>query len=214
MRLDRILQAFLPRHERFYKLFEEAAHNVLAASEVLVRLAQKPREEWPDMVQQIQDLEHQGDRNTHHIFSELSGTFVTPFDPEDIHMLASALDDILDNINGSAHRLLLYKIRLCPLDMIKLIELLRDSIAEIERGVHHLRTMTKTNELQAIIRRVKEFEDEADTIFARAVADLFDSETDPIEMIKLKEIYVALETATDVCQDASDVLETIMIKHA
>jgi predicted phosphate transport protein (TIGR00153 family) len=214
MRLDRILQALLPHHERFHRLFEDAARNIVEASETLVRLVQAPREAWPPLVERIQDLEHKGDDVTHFIFSELSGTFVTPFDPEDIHSLASALDDILDNIHGSASRLVLYRIQKCPPDMITLIQSVHHSVLEMEKGVYHLRHLSKGVELQKIIRRIKHYEDEADEIFARAVADLFDMPIDPIEIIKLKEIYVSLETATDVCEDAADVLETIMIKHA
>jgi uncharacterized protein len=214
MRLDRILQVFLPHHDRFYRHFEESIRFGLAAANTLLDLAKAPRHQWPELVRRIQELEHQGDNITHWIHSELSGTFVTPFDPEDIHELATTLDDILDIIDGSARRLILYKIDSCPPDMILLIQSLRDSIADLALGVGQLSKLNKVEELQAIIRRIRDHEDAADIIFSRAVADLFEAGLDPIEIIKLKEIYVTLETATDVCQDASDVLEAIMIKHA
>lgn len=214
MRLDRILQALLPHHDHFYLMFEEAAHNITRATDELIRLPDTPNEHWPVIVDRIKSIEHEGDAIAHRLFSELSGTFVTPFDPEDIHLLATALDDILDNIDGSAKRLMLYKIGACPPDMTRLIESLRKSVIEVENGVKLLRTLSKPAEMRRIIARINELEDEADEIFAHAVADLFDRHTDPVQIIKLKEIYVALETATDVCDDAADVLEAILIKHA
>jgi uncharacterized protein len=214
MRLDRILQALLPHDEHFYSLFEESAQNIILASETLRKLPVVPRNEREKIAAQIEEYEHQGDAITHKIFSELSSTFVTPFDPEDIHTLASALDDILDNIEGVANRFLLYKVGNCPPDMINLMDSLHRSVLELQRGVYLLRTLNSPVELRGVIQRVNEYENEADSIFDRAVANLFETQTDPIEIIKLKEIYVALETATDDCEDAANVLETILIKHA
>jgi uncharacterized protein len=214
MRLDRILQALLPHDEHFFSFFEDAAQNISRAAAVLLKLPTASLEERPAIIEQIQNFEHQGDTITHNIFSELSATFVTPFDPEDIHVLASALDDILDNIDGTAQRFLLYKIGNCPPDMLKLMQSLQGSVLELQRGVHLLRQLNKPDEMRDIIKRINEYEGEADGIFDRAVARLFEEIHDPIEIIKLKEIYVTLETATDNCEDCADVLETILIKHA
>lgn len=215
MRLDRILQLFLPKDEHFYGLFEEAARNIVEASETLIKLpVAKTVEERTRIVDEIGFLEHRGDDVTHRIFSHLSGTFVTPFDPEDIHLLASELDDIVDNIDGTARRFLMYKIEESPPDIICLVESLHGSVCELERGVKMLRKLERAAEIRKIIDRVNLYEDEADVIFARGVASLFDTLKDPIQIIKLKEIYVAIETATDKCEDAVDVIETILIKHA
>lgn len=214
MRFDRLLQTLLPHHERFFDKFEESARNIARAADELLVLPNAPRDQWPRIVDEIKNYEHQGDSITHKIFIELRGTFVTPFDAEDIHTLASALDDILDNIDGSARRLVLYKIDACPPDMIRLMRSLRDSVKEVENGVHLLRKLNKPEEMRRIINRISVLEHEADEIFARSVADLFEMQTDPVEIIKLKEIYVSLETATDMCDDAADVLEAILIKHA
>ncbi|MDD5088914.1 MAG: DUF47 family protein [bacterium] len=213
-RLDRILQALLPHHDHFFNMFEEAAlYNARAADELL-RLPVTSREQWSDIVGRIKQIEHEGDAVSHKIMTEVSSTFVTPFDPEDIHGLATILDNILDNIDGSARRLLLYKITECPPDMVKLMESLRSSVAEVQNGVRLLRRLEKPEEMRRIILRIRTLEDEADDIFARAVASLFERESDPVEIVKQKEIYVALETATDVCDDAADVLESLLIKHA
>ena len=216
MRLDRILQAMLPHDQHFFDMFEEAAQNIALASEALTRLLSATSEdERRTIVAEIQEYEHQGDAITHRVFAELSGTFVTPFDAEDIHMLASVMDDILDNIDGSARRFLLYKLEGCPQDMFFLVQSLQRSVAELQRGLHFLRKMQKTTEMREIIRRINDYEGEADDIFAHAVAGLFEEyANDPMTVIKLKEVYVSLETATDKCEDAADVLETILIKHA
>ncbi len=204
----------LPHDEQFFALFEESAHNIFLASETLLTLPSAAPEERIAIVERIKSLEHMGDSVTHRIFSELNGTFVTPIDPEDIHLLASSLDDILDNIDGGAGRFVLYKIGVCPPEMSKLIECLHSSVTEVERGVHLLRRMTKPNELRSVIERINEFENLADNIFERAIANLFEQVSNPIEVIKLKEVYVTLETATDRCEDVANVLETLLIKHA
>jgi uncharacterized protein len=214
MRLDRILQVFLPHDEHFFSLFEESAQNITLATGALQLLPAVQGEDRITLIARINEYEHEGDRITHRIFSELSSTFVTPFDPEDIHVLASALDDILDNIDGCAQRFLLYKIKSCPPDMLRLIQALHASMIELQRGIHMLRRLQQPDEMRAVIRKVNDYEDQADKIFDQAVADLFDNLTDPIEIFKLKEIFVALETATDMCEDAANVLETILIKHA
>ncbi|MCB9365914.1 MAG: DUF47 family protein [Calditrichaeota bacterium] len=214
MRLDRLLQALLPHDEQFFTLFEESAHNIVAATEVLLKVPGASPEDRISLVERIKSLEHMGDSVTHRIFSELDGTFVTPFDPEDIHLLASALDEILDNIDGGAGRFVLYKIKECPPEMLKLIESLHSSVCELEKGIRLLRKLSKPNELRSVIERVNEFENLADNIFERGIANLFDNISNPIEIIKLKEIFVTLETATDCCEDAANVLESILIKHA
>ncbi len=204
----------LPHDEHFFSLFEESARNIVLASETLLKLPAASPAERIKVVERIKDLEHEGDTVTHRIFSELNGTFVTPFDPEDIHVLASALDDILDFIDGGAGRFMLYKIPECPPAMVKLIECLHASVTELQHGVTLLRKLNKPAELRKAIERVNELENVADGIFERAIANLFEEMANPIEIIKLKEIYVALETATDRCEDAANVLETILIKHS
>jgi predicted phosphate transport protein (TIGR00153 family) len=166
------------------------------------------------MVRKIHELEHKGDNVTHKIFAELSATFVTPFDREDIHILASALDDIMDYIDGSAARFVLYKLNECPKEMSNLIDILHGSVTELQRGVSLLRDFRNSADLQKVLEKVNEYENEADAVFQRAIADLFENEKNAIQIIKLKEIYVGLETATDKCEDAANVMESLLIKHA
>ena len=213
MRLDRLIQVLLPHDEHFYDFFEESAQNLVSAADLLIGFGKGSFEERATLASKIKDLEHQGDSVTHKIYSELNATFVTPFDREDIHHLASALDDVLDYIDGSAARFVLYKLTECPKDMLKLIETLQRSTKEIQVGVNLLRDFRQAEKLQKVLQRINEYENEADAIFERAVADLFEHERDAIQIIKLKEIYVSLETATDKCEDAANVMESLLIKH-
>ncbi len=215
MLFDRLIQKLLPTDERFYLLFEESTKNLLNAAENLTKLPRtKTLQEKEKLAVQIHAFEHIGDDFTHKIYSELNSTFVTPFDREDIHELASSIDDVLDEIDGSIGRIVLYKIKTVPSSVIKLIDVLHLSIEELHRGVHLLRNIHKTDELQKILQKVNEYENEADAVFEKAVADLFEHEKSPVQIIKLKEVLVGLETATDKCEDAANVLEGILIKHA
>jgi predicted phosphate transport protein (TIGR00153 family) len=214
VRLDKIIQTLLPHDRNFYNFFSESVINIRKASEVLIKLPDADQAERERLIAEIGELEHVGDDITHKIINELNATFVTPFDPEDIHLLASVLDDILDNIDGSARRFALYKIQECPPHIAALMSILHSSICELEEGIGLIQGFKQPLKLGKIIERVNKYENDADEVFSQAVAHLFENVTDPIEIIKIKEILVALETATDKCEDVADVIETIIIKHA
>ncbi len=215
MRLDQMIQKLLPHDEKFYSLLEDSAQNIVLAAEQLKKLSVSSSDrERERIVSHIKEIEHKGDDITHTIFSELNATFVTPFDREDIHHLTSSLDDILDHIDGSASRFALYRLKKFPKDMVRLVNVLHKSIVELHSGVHLLRKLHEENDLQKVFKNVHQYENDADALFEQAIADLFEKEKNPIQVIKLKEIYVGLETATDKCEDAANVLEGIVIKHA
>lgn len=214
MKFDSLLTFLMPKNDAFFAFFEQTADNLIEATALLKTLPTTPESGRADLVRRIEDHEHRGDSITHAIMSELNGTFITPFDREDIHRLASSLDDILDNIQGAVVRFQLYKVKSVPPDMVSLIEILDRSARELHAGIHMVRHLEKRDELAEILKRVNECENEADTAFEQAVADLFEKEKDPINVIKLKEIYVGLETATDKCEDAANVIEGLLIKHA
>jgi hypothetical protein len=215
VKFDKIIQRLLPHDESFYKFFEEASQNLVNAVALLKELSvAKEGSDREKLIMQIKELEHHGDNLAHKIFSELNATFVTPFDREDIHQLTSALDDVMDHMDGTANRITLYKIKEYPEPMVRLIDILQLSIGELHRGVGMLRDLNKANELQRVFQRINEYENNADSVFEHGVADLFENEKDAIQIIKLKEILVGLETATDKCEDAANVLEGIYIKNA
>ena len=213
MSLNPILQYFVPKDRKFYPLFEQASANLLAISNVLVELmvAPTPEKRMP-LVRQIEKLEHVGDEITHQIFQEISITFITPFDREDIQRLASVLDDVIDYIHGSAKRIELYKMDPIHPSMIKLSELIQQCAVELHSAISSLRGMKNMNKLRESLVKVNSIENHADDIFDNAVARLFEDEKDAIQIIKVKEILSALETATDKCEDVANVLESVIIK--
>ena len=214
MKLDEIIHRFLPKDDKFYLMLEESTRNLVKTAEIMRQLvAEKNKTHREALVKDVKDLEHQGDAVAHRIFSEINATFVTPFDREDIHLLASALDDILDQMDGCASRISLYRIGKMPRDVHLLVSVLENSVRELERGIHLLRKLSDFEELQKVITKVNEYENEADALFDNGVAHLFNHERNPVTIIKMKEVFVGLETATDKCEDAANVLEAIMIKH-
>lgn len=214
MRLDRIIQALLPHDGKFFVMFDKLAQTIVEAAETLRTLPSQAKNEREATVKKIQDLENKADSITHEIYTELNKTFVTPFDREDVHLLASTLDDVLDYIDGSAKRFHLYKIKKNSADIQRLTDIIYQSAIEIQRGVILVADMRRADELQKILRKINQYENDADAIFDQAIAELFDREEDAIELIKTKEVLVNLETTTDKCEDVANVLETLFIKHA
>ena len=214
MRLDRMIQALLPHDEKFFVLFDTLAKTIVEAAETLRTLPSQPKSERDATVSKIEELENKADSITHEIYTELNKTFVTPFDREDVHLLASTLDDVLDYIDGSAKRFHMYKIKKNSPDIQRLTEIIYQSAIEIQRGVILIADMRRAEDLHAILQKINKYENDADTIFDHAIAELFDNEKDAIELIKIKEVLVNLETTTDKCEDVANVLETLFIKNA
>jgi hypothetical protein len=159
-------------------------------------------------------LEHAGDELTHELFKELSSNFITPFDREDIHYLVTSIDDIHDYIYATAKRVDLYNIDKVTPPMIRLSELIMDQVVIIQSALSLLRSLDNFTKLREALVKIKGLESHADDIFNLAIADLFNSEKDAINLIKHQEILQHLETATDKCEDVADVIETIMIKNS
>jgi len=216
MSLNSIFQYFVPKDKKiFFPLFEQAASNVVTMSTILVEAVNSndsaAREE---LFKQIDKLENKGDEITHQVFLELGKNFITPFDREDIHSLASAIDDVADYIQGSANRMSLYRIDDYNEHIRKLSELTLQASVELEKAVKELKDLKNVRNIADSCIRINSVENQADYVFDRAVADLFLYEKDAIRLIKYKEILAALETATDMCEDAADVMESILVKNA
>ena len=167
-----------------------------------------------ELFKQIDKLENKGDEITHQVFLELGKNFITPFDREDIHALTSAIDDVADYIQGAANRMNLYRIDDYNEHIRKLCELCQQGATELEKAVRELKDLRNVRAIADSCIRINSVENQADYVFDRAVADLFLYEKDAIRLIKYKEIYAALETATDMCEDAADVMESILVKNA
>jgi uncharacterized protein len=201
---------FVPREEKFFELFSEMTANVSAAAALLARLLDAGGN-VETSVQQLKQIEHQGDQITHAILMKLNKTFVTPLDREDIHRLASSLDDVLDFMYASGERLVMYDIRATPPAASELAQVIIRQCDEISRAVAKLEVHD-----QVLVHcvEVNRLENEADRITRSAMAALFRSETNAIELIKLKELLETLETATDKAEDVANVLESIVLKSA
>ena len=216
MKIDRLLHMLLPKDDKFYDLFEKDSENLLNAARVFRDLMSNSmsKEERAQKIKRIEELEHHGDEVTHKIFSELGSTFITPFDREDIHALASKLDDILDFIQGAATRLVLYRVEVISPEQERLAAMILDSVYELHKAIPLLRDLSDLSKIRESLVRINSIENEADDLFERAIAGLFETCKDPILLIKTKEVLVSLETATDQCEDAANVIESIMVKTA
>jgi hypothetical protein len=172
------------------------------------------KEERAQKIRKIEDYEHKGDEITHQIFQALGSTFITPFDREDIHELTSKLDDILDYLQGASTRIILYRVDAISPEAERLAVLIHDSVVELHKAIPKLRDLRDVKLINESLVRINSIENEADDLFERAIANLFDTCKDPIMLIKSKELLVSLETATDQCEDAANVIESIIVKSA
>jgi predicted phosphate transport protein (TIGR00153 family) len=201
---------FIPREEKFFELFVEDAQNVLAAARLLEEFF-RSYDERERLASQLRDLERRGDQMSHDIGQRLERTFVTPFDREDIHQLISRLDDVLDFIEEVADTCILYKIDAPTPTAHDQAEILVKQVEEIVRALEKLRRFKDIGPHWIEIHRL---ENEGDRIARKAIADLFTNGNDPIEIIKWKDLYALLEDAIDSCEDAANVIERIVVKHA
>lgn len=214
VKFDRLLQLLLPRTSTFYDLFDRSAANVLESGRVFRSMLDASPEERKSYVKLLEDLEHRGDDITHTIYNELSTTFITPIDREDIRELASCLDDIVDMIEAATLRIELYKIVKIPQSVFALSDVLVKSIEEVARVLPLLSDMRNEIRIREACVRINSFENQADTLYHQGIADLFNNESNAIEIIKVKELLHDIEGATDKCEHAANMLENILLKHA
>jgi len=200
-----------PKNEKFFELFKEDAANLKEGIEALQDIIDH-YEDIDKKFQKIKSIEHQGDILTHDIITRLRGTFITPLEREDIHELASGLDDVLDCIEGVASRLNNFKISAPTPEMKKLVDIIGQAVSQIYEAISHL---GKLGHVHTFCREVNNLEYQADIIGQQAIADLFEKTQrveDLKELLKLKEIYERLERAADRCEDVANVIEGITVK--
>jgi hypothetical protein len=204
---------FLPKGDRFFDLFEEGAANLVKIALALRELVEK-WEDVEDKVREITELEHKGDDITHRIMASLHSTFFTPLDREDIALLSHALDDIVDFIQAAAEHMLIYKIGRPTGNAMELANVIVDAAYEVERAMPSLRHRAELGQMLARCVELNRLENEADRIRRRALGELFENATGIIDIIKWREIYEYMETATDRCEDVANVFEGVALKHA
>ena len=211
-----ILSYFLPKDRVFYNLFEEASDNLEKIAKKLVQVVQEPNfNQRAALISEMETLEHNNDEVTHRIFIELGRNFITPFDREDIHSLASALDDIADYIYSAGKKINFYHIDpISDQGIQKTAEAIHDAVIAVKEAVMELRNLKNTQKIIECVIKINSIENNADNIFDMSIEQLFNSDVDAKELIKKREIYQTLETVTDKCEDAGNVIESIVVKYA
>ena len=201
----------LPKDEKFFELFEKHANILCKASKLLQKGLHSGYPGVSEIAEEMAELEDQGDHVIHDIFHRLRSTFITPFDPEDIQMLATKLDDVLDGIDDVTFRIVAYRLDPIPAAIAELAEVVDQSCIAISKAVSAMRH--KKPVLEHCIE-VNRLENQADKIERNMLAELFLSQPDPVELIKQKEICECLEMTTDRCEDVADVIQNVAVKNS
>ncbi|MEW5976815.1 MAG: DUF47 family protein [Acidobacteriota bacterium] len=200
----------IPTEEKFFEMFNAMAQNAHEGSRLLKQMME-PNADIQDLAQAIKALEHKGDLMVHELVTKLNKTFVVPLDREDIHGLSSRIDDVIDLIESVARRFVLFKIVGTYEPAARIAHLLHRSTAEIVAAVGELKNGMK---VMGHVIEINRLEDEADHIYHEALGKLFETERDPITLIKWKEMIETLEASLDRCEDVANVIESIVVKHA
>jgi len=200
---------FLPKEEKFYQSFLEQTMLSQKAAATLYEACQKNLL-TDEMATQLSDIEGQADKVLHSIHVKLNQTFITPIDPEDIHSLASHLDDVLDYMEDAAHCLVAYKVNPVPLPVTEICACLVRCTAELTKA---FQAMSDGKNFDEFCVQINHIEGEVDAIERKAVAELFEREQNPIQIMKMREIYDLLERTADACEDVADVLQNVAVKN-
>jgi uncharacterized protein len=205
-----LLQKILPRENSFFQMFINQAENVQAGAQAVVDMLR----DYSDPVagvRRVEDYEHAGDAITHNIMKKLNQTFITPFDREDIHELASRIDDVIDLMDAAVTRMITYRVGAIRPGVPELATTVRDATAQIVAAV---RLLDKEDHILDHCIEIKRLENVADDQSRELIAQLFDQERDPVQIIKWKEIIETFEFAADKCEDVANVIETVTLKNA
>lgn len=204
------MSRFLPRERSFFAMFDKQAENIHAGALALVEMVRDYRDP-AIQAEQVKEFEHLGDDMVHELMTRLNQTFITPFDREDIHSLASKMDDVLDLIDAAASRMVIYNVdRILP-GVLELAEVLEQATGEMVAAV---KVLEKHDNIFARCIEINRLENEGDRISRALIAQLFSEEKDPVHILKWKEIIEVMETATDKCEDVANVLESVTLKNS
>lgn len=213
--LNSILKIFLPKDRVFFQLFESVVDVLVKMGEKLKEVVHEPDfDERAKLIKEIEDMEHANDDYTHQIFTELGRNFITPFDREDIHYLASALDDIADYIQASAKKINFYRVNPNDTGIHKMADIIAQGCVAVHAAVKELRNMKNMRQVTDALVAINSIENQGDDIFDMSIEKLFAEEPDAKEVIKKREIYQVMEIVTDKCEDAANVIESIIVKYA
>ena len=202
---------FLPKEEKFFALFSEQITLIKEASQVFLDGVRKGSAQLPEMAKTIEKIENKGDKVIHELVEALNRTFITPLDPEDIHSLASHLDDVLDGIEDSAHCIVAYKVDPVPAVVVDLAEIIQQCSEELDKAFSALQS---NKDVMKHCIEINRLEGKADYVARQATADLMNNETNLILVLKLKEIYSFLEETTDAFEDVADLIQEVVVKNS
>jgi predicted phosphate transport protein (TIGR00153 family) len=201
----------LPREDEYFALFSQMTAKIQDAADALLEMLQGSSDNFESQAKRIKDAEHACDELTHKITTKLNKSFITPFDREDIYMLVVALDDVLDYIDAGARAILMYDIKQINEHARQFAKVIQSLAMELHSSVVMLE---KPNGMNPHIVEIHRLENEADDVYFRAIGELFRNGTDPITVIKWKELYEILESATDRCESVANIIESIILKHS
>jgi uncharacterized protein len=214
MSLNSIFQFLVPKDKKFFPLFEQASTNLISLADTLHEAVNAPKTERENYYKKIEELEATIEEITHKTHLELSRNFITPFDREDIHSLIKAIDNVADFMHGAASKMRLYQVEKITKSIRKLTEINLEACQLIGVGIKELKDMNNHKAIKDTCKRINKLESKADSVFDKAVADIFENESDAKNIIKYKEVLSALESASDKCKSVANVMEQISVKHS
>jgi predicted phosphate transport protein (TIGR00153 family) len=203
----------IPKEEKFYDLFEELINKIEEGGKLFLEMVEKYEYPLPKITK-LKELEHEADVITHRTYEKMHKSFLTPLDREDIYALVNKMDSILDMIEASAARMNLYKVKKPTKVIIDQAKILNEAIKKVKLIVYAMRDMKNSQMIIDACVEINTLENEGDIVLRTAMVDLFEHEKDAIELIKWKEIFERIEEALDVCEDVSNIIEGIVLKHA
>ncbi len=214
MNINSIFQFLIPKDKKFFPLFEEASNNLIQIATILHEAVNVSMPEREVFFMKIDELEQKGEQITRQTNIELSRNFITPFDREDIHALITSIDNVADNLHGASSRMKLYQVDKITKSIRKLTEINLEACQIIDEAVKELRDLKKIKKITDACIKINKLENKSDNVYDKAVAEIFEHETDAKNIIKYKEVLSALESATDKCKQVASVLESISVKHS
>jgi uncharacterized protein len=213
MKLDKIFSFLVPKDHKFFPLFNKAADNLVLASELLIKLIRETDlNKRLEYTKTIKEVEHTGDRITRKIIDELNGTFITPFEREDIHELAIKMDGIIDYINATSKRIHFYKLSTFPEEFILVADLIHTANKEIQMVLQKVNSVNDFKLFSESYEKISEIESQVDDIYQSYMANLFENEFNAIDLILKRDILSALEKAINRCEYVSKIFATLVVK--
>ncbi|KQS35979.1 DUF47 domain-containing protein [Pedobacter sp. Leaf194] len=213
--MNQIFSLFIPKDKTFQPLFEQSAENLVKISESFITFIRsvEPAEKVK-IAKEIKSLELTGDQATDTIYAELNKSFIVPFDKQDVHALATSIDDIADDILGTTLNMELYQLDTSNVAMLKLAEIIAKMCSQLCTAIKELKHFKNKQLIINVCVEVGQLESKADRLYEQAISLLFDKEIDAISLIRQSEILAQLEKTTDKCDDLANVIETIFLKNA